>query len=164
MSKFLESLHLFLFKPQRPRNPSPSCFIWSKKQANKQKKTISCPPRWCHHLRRRRFTAWRSIHARHVQRIKTWTENSLVLFSWVSLQICDQNVSVRLRRLRVRLSVISAGERREALETSRVPPEQEPERRCQQGEDYHRNRHRCRNNAAVRIWNRRFQLWDDFSK
>ena len=72
-----------------------------------------------------------------------------VLFSWVSLQVCDQHISIRLCSLWAGLSVISAGKSRKPLETRSVPLVHKPHHSYQQGKDEYSHQHCSRDDAMM---------------
>ena len=83
-----------------------------------------------------------------------------MLFSWVSLQVCDQHISIRLCRLRSSLPVISTTECRKPTKTHRVPLIQKPHCPCQQGKDQHSHQHCSRDDAVMQTWKTWYLIHD----
>lgn len=90
------------------------------------------------------FTVSHGVHAHLGPDGEPW-----MLFSWVSLQVCDQHISIRLCRLRASLSVISAAKCRKPTKMCRVPLIQKPHCHCQQGKDQHSHQHCSRDDTMM---------------
>lgn len=76
-------------------------------------------------------------------------KSPLVLLSRESTYVCDENISIWLRRLCAGLSVVGAGEGGEAPETENAPLVPEPRDSCQQGEDQYGHQNRGGDDAVV---------------
>lgn len=76
-------------------------------------------------------------------------KSPLVLLSRESTYVCDEHISIRLRRLCAGLSVVGAGEGGEAPETENTPLVPEPCRSCQQGKDQYGHQDRSGDDAVV---------------